>query len=434
MSGLKKTAVVLVILALATALCLSVAAADEAEFLGKPFPDFSVTDTEGNTFTLSEQLKDHEAVLINFWATWCGPCRTEFLYLQETREKYGDRVAFIALSPYSGDSMEKVAAYREEYGFTIPMGIDAGGELYNYTGLTVYPGTIIVDRFGHAVFCRTGAFMNAAEIGRVLDFFTGDNYTEPAVLEEVPADLSTRAYPVSAKRALYVDNGDVKTIHIHMEGVEDPYICYVVPEENAHLRFEIAATDNPETMEYVDPWGPTLLLSDLLDPERGVYVYDQSTEALYNGTYYHYSAGMLANCELGTQDPDRIRFLLIRDDAYMDEVIEILHQAGHQGNITWEYTDSVQTGSVPEESDHAYTVYVVDQDHNPVPDVYVNFCTDTACMMAQSNEKGFIIFDGAPDVYHLQVVDVPEGYGFDDDFEMYTDSTYGNWVLCIRKD
>lgn len=276
--------------------------------------------------------------------------------------------------------------------------------------------------------------MNAAEIGRVLDCLTGEDYTESAILKEIPADRTTRAYPVSARRSVYIDNENVKTIIIHVEDVEAPYICYVVPEENAHLRFEIAATDNPEAMEYADSWGPTLLVSDLLDPERSAYVYDQPVEAQYGGTYYHYSVGMLANGELGSQDPDRIRFLLIRDDMYMDEVIEILHQSGHQGDISWEYADSVQTDSSPEESDQTYTVYVVDQDHYPVPDVYVNFCTDTACMMAEGDENGIIIFKGNPDVYHLQIVEVPEGYSFDEDFEIYTDRTYGDLVLYIRKD
>ena len=434
MGRLKKTAVVSVILALTMMFCLSIAAADEADFLGKPFPDFTVTDTEGNIFTLSEQLKDYEAVLINFWATWCNPCRTEFPYLQAAREKYGDRVAFIALSAYSGDSMETVTAYREENSFTVPMGLDAGGELYNYAGLTVYPVTVIVDRFGNAVFLHAGSFMNAAEIGRVLDCLTGEGYTESAILQEIPADRATRAYPVSARRSVYIDNENVKTIIIHVEGVEEPYLCYVVPEGNAHLRFEIAATDNPEAMVYADSWGSPLLLSDLLDPERNTYVYDQPAEAQYGGADYHYSAGMLANSELETQDPDRIRFLLIRDDAYMDEVIEILHQSGHPGDISWEYADSVQTDSKPEEYSQHYTVYVVDQDHHPVPDVYVNFCTDTACMMAEGDENGMIVFKGAPDVYRLQIVEVPDGYSFDEDFEMYTDSTYGDWVLCIRKD
>ena len=49
-------------------------------------------------------------------------------------------------------------------------------------------------------------------------------------------------------------------------------------------------------------------------------------------------------------------------------------------------------------------------------------------------ENGIIFFDGAPDVYHVQIIEVPEGYSFDEDFEMYTDCTYGDWVLYIQKD
>ena len=65
-------------------LCVSIAAAEVTkDFLGEPFPDFTVTDSEGKIFTLSEALKDHEAVLINFWATWCDPCKNEFPMLNK---------------------------------------------------------------------------------------------------------------------------------------------------------------------------------------------------------------------------------------------------------------------------------------------------------------------------------------------------------------
>ena len=431
---MKRTAAVSVFLALAMMLCLSIATANEAEFLGEPFPDFSVTDTEGNSFTLSEQLKDHEAVLINFWATWCNPCRTEFSYLREVWEKYGDRVAFIALSPYATDTLEKVTAYREANGISFPMGLDAGGELYKKTGSGYYPTTVIVDRFGHAVFFLPGTFFNPAEIERVLECFTGEDYTESAVLKEVPADRTTRVYPVSAKRSVVPENENVKTIIIHVEDAEEPYTCYVVPEEKAHLRLEIASTDHPETMGFVDSLGSPLLVSDTLDSERNAYVYDQSTEGPQGDVYYHFNAGMLTSLELGTQDPDRIRFLLIRDEAYMDEVIETLRQAGYSGDISWEYADSAQTDSNPTETDQTYTINVMDQDHQPVPGVCVNFCTESACAMVESDENGVIFFDGAPDVYHVQIIVVPEGYSFDEDFELYTDRTGGAWVLYIRKD
>ena len=63
-----------------------------------------------------------------------------------------------------------------------------------------------------------------------------------------------------------------------------------------------------------------------------------------------------------------------------------------------------------------------------------NFCTDTACSLTQSDENGIISFDGAPDVYHIQLLKAPEGYSFDSGFELYTERTYGEWLLRISKD
>lgn len=73
--------VLLILLALTLFFAVSASAEEESPLLGKPFPDFTVTDTDGNAFTLSEELKDHEAVLINFWATW-------LLFRQEYRQHF----------------------------------------------------------------------------------------------------------------------------------------------------------------------------------------------------------------------------------------------------------------------------------------------------------------------------------------------------------
>lgn len=273
----------------------------------------------------------------------------------------------------------------------------------------------------------------AAEDASVPDCLTWEGYAETAAQAELPANTATRAYPVSAKRAVYADNENVKTIIIRAGGGETPYICYAVPEETARLRFEIAAGDNPETMVYVDSFGHARTVSEMLDPESGAYVFEQPTEGLSGGVFDHCSAGMLADPGLGPEDPDRIRILLIRDEAYMDEVAGFLREAGCEGDIAWETADPAQAGA-PAESPRAYTVYVVDQDHLPVPGVYVNFCTDTACTMSKADENGVIVFDGAPDVYHLKILKLPAGYSADAGFELYTGSDYGDWVLFVRKD
>ena len=54
--------------------------------------------------------------------------------------------------------------------------------------------------------------------------------------------------------------------------------------------------------------------------------------------------------------------------------------------------------------------------------------------MRQSDERGTVTFDGIPDRYHVQILKVPDGYSFDQDFELYTDAVYGEWLLRIRKD
>ena len=83
------------------------AAEEEAEFpFGQPFEDFTVETIDGGSFTLSEALKDKDLVLINLWATWCGPCRMEFPYMQQAYEQYSDRIAIIALSVEPEDTVE----------------------------------------------------------------------------------------------------------------------------------------------------------------------------------------------------------------------------------------------------------------------------------------------------------------------------------------
>ena len=77
---------------------------------------------------------------------------------------------------------------------------------------------------------------------------------------------------------------------------------------------------------------------------------------------------------------------------------------------------------------------MVDQDNKPVGEVTVNFCTDLACTPSESDESGTVTFTGAPDVYHVQIVDVPEGYSWDESYDMYTTKEYGEWVLRVKKD
>ena len=412
------------------ALCAGTASAEEnsTAILGKPFPDFTVTDTEGNTFTLSEALKDHEAVLINFWATWCGPCRNEFPYLNEAYGKYRDRVAFIALSTDPNDTIEKIGEYRAKNGISFPMARDEGKELYRYISASSIPDTVIVDRFGNAAFFHAGAFQAAREAELVLEAFLGDGYKETAVLNGVPRDISTRSFPVSAARAIYPDGGNCKKINFHMDDYPKPIAGYIIPGDSVRLRVEVAADDDVVNMTVMDlnTAAATDVLS-LLDPERCIYVYDQKM----TGPWDEEPCVQLTLFNRAVDDEDIDRqciVFLFPDEESIGKLVENMKEIT-SGQVGWEYAEETKAEAL-----QAYILHVVDQENNPVGEVSVNFCTDMACVPRESDESGTITFTGAPNVYHVQIIDAPEGYSWDEDYEMYTTREYSEWVLRVRKD
>ena len=420
--------VILILLALTLFLAVSASAENGSSLLGKPFQDFTLTDIDGNTFTLSEALKDHEAVLINFWATWCGPCRNEFPAINKVYEEYKDRVAFIALSTEPKDSNDIIKAFRQENGLTLPMGRDEGHKLYNTLGTKNIPVTVIVDRFGNAVFFQIGSFRTADDLSRTLETFLGEKYTETAVLDSVPADTSTVALPVSPARALRMENEGAQkaAIHVKGKGLEETLYFYIVNDSTAHVIAEISASDSAsDVIFYTAEMGYTPL-KEMLDPARSVLAADVSVpeEGYVAGALMDYNKMIY-----GEGDPDMIPFYIARSSGEIDTFVDTLKASGYS-EVTVEYETETDAGSKAD----AYIIHVLDQNGDPVPEVCVNFCTDTACVPCESDENGTIVYTGKPDVYHVQIIDSPEGYSCDESFEMYTPKTYGEWILRLRKD
>ena len=89
---------------------------------------------------------------------------------------------------------------------------------------------------------------------------------------------------------------------------------------------------------------------------------------------------------------------------------------------------------VPEEgATAAYVVTVVDQNGDPVPGVYVNFCTSTTCNMATSDENGVINFEGPALAYHVDVLKMPEGYSFDKSSDIFTENESCSLTLTLTR-
>ena len=142
---MKKNLILFLALALALCTALAGAQASPEDLMGKTLRDFSVKTYDGKTFTLSESLETHDLVVINFWATWCGPCCREFPFMQEAWKQYSDRVDIIAMSIEESDTDKVLKQFTAEYGLEFSVGRDELDMFTSMDGMYV-PTTLIVDR------------------------------------------------------------------------------------------------------------------------------------------------------------------------------------------------------------------------------------------------------------------------------------------------
>ena len=118
-----------------------------------PALGFELTDQYGVTHTLEQY--HGKVIFLNFWATWCPPCRAEMPDIQRLYEKYGsddDEVAILAVATpgYNGEGDEEsVKAFLTENGYTYPVLMDASGELIRYYGVSAIPTTFMIDAEGN---------------------------------------------------------------------------------------------------------------------------------------------------------------------------------------------------------------------------------------------------------------------------------------------
>ncbi len=119
-----------------------------------PLPEFSIQDMQGNLFR-SEALRGKVA-LVNFWATWCGPCKIEMPWFVEFQRKYKDRgftVLAISLDEGGWDPVRRFAT-EMELNFPVVLGDDPLS--LEFGGIRALPTTMIVNREGNVVATHTG--------------------------------------------------------------------------------------------------------------------------------------------------------------------------------------------------------------------------------------------------------------------------------------
>ena len=155
--------------------------------LGDVFADMTITDIDGNTYKISDLLKEKKAVVLNFWYLNCGPCKSEFPYLETAYTKYQKDIAVIAVNPVDGDN-ETIRALKESLGLTFPMAkIDAIWE--QIMQITAYPTTVVIDRYGTISLIHKGAVTEEGTFEKAFEYFTADTYKQTTVrnIEDIAA-------------------------------------------------------------------------------------------------------------------------------------------------------------------------------------------------------------------------------------------------------
>ena len=113
--------------------------------VGQLAPSFSADTSDGKTLTLDELRGT--PVALNFWATWCAPCRAEMPELQSAVTRYADQ-GLVVLGIDASESAEQVEAYMDDLALTFPSVIDPDGSIAILYGVYAFPTTIWLDAEG----------------------------------------------------------------------------------------------------------------------------------------------------------------------------------------------------------------------------------------------------------------------------------------------
>ncbi|MED1646130.1 TlpA disulfide reductase family protein [Brevibacillus agri] len=124
----------------------SIGSPDQIPKVGFTAPYFSLLSMDNGTFQINGNRD--KPVVVNFWASWCGPCRQEAPDLKAVYEKYRDRLDFYAVNMTANDDLEAAKAFVKEFDLPFPILLDRRGEISDMYQVSSIPTTYFIDKHG----------------------------------------------------------------------------------------------------------------------------------------------------------------------------------------------------------------------------------------------------------------------------------------------
>lgn len=121
---------------------------------GMEAPDFTVEMFDGDKVTLSD-LKG-KVVLVNFWATWCPPCREELKRVEKDIIERFEGKPFVFLPISRGEKRATVEAFRNKMGYTFPMGLDGDQSIFRKYASNYIPRNFLIGKDGRVIYVSVG--------------------------------------------------------------------------------------------------------------------------------------------------------------------------------------------------------------------------------------------------------------------------------------
>lgn len=145
---------------------------DEAENEKAMAPDMAVYDRDGKEVHLSDYIG--KPIVLNFWASWCGPCQMEMPDFNEKYQELGEEVQFLMINMTDGsrETVEKASAFIEEQGYGFPVFYDTEFDAANTYGASSLPTTFFIDAQGKVTAQAKGA-IDGETLQRGIDMITG---------------------------------------------------------------------------------------------------------------------------------------------------------------------------------------------------------------------------------------------------------------------